>query len=219
MKLWRSTSLEQQLFMDQSMWLISSLRRSLNVLHSPNIPTFAKWYEIQISVDLFVSYSYSNSGRVSSAQKHFWEHTSWTAFNFPGSCKTPQQQKRYHSETFRMPYGSRVPSVPTCLSSEGCNSFVDYKRFSFVIKIVNCDEFWDTLFAMIQAIYPIYCILRLSDMKLGGMDKMKYYVCQTDRLLEDGMRNLMKKWSHPRMPTMDFSFCCLSKQDKDFFIR
>ena len=94
--------------------------------------------------------------------------------------------------------------------------FVDYKRFSFVIKIVNCEEFWDTLFAMIQAIYPIYCILRLSDMKLGGMDKMKYYVCQTDRLLEDGMRNLMKKWSHPRMPTMDFSSCCLSKQDKDF---
>ena len=34
--------------------------------------------------------------------------------------------------------------------------FVDYKRFAFVIKIVNCEEFWDTLFAMIQAIYPIY---------------------------------------------------------------
>jgi len=69
---------------------------------------------------------------------------------------------------------------------------------------------------MIQAIHPIYCILHLSDMKLGGMDKMKYYVSQTDGLLEDGMRILMKKWSDPRMPTMDFSSCHLSKQDKDF---
>ena len=91
--------------------------------------------------------------------------------------------------------------------------FVDYKRFVFVTKIVNCEEFWDTLSAMIQAIYPIYGILHLSDMKLRGIDKMKYYVCQTDRLLEDGMRNLMKKWS---IPPMDFSSYCLSKQDKDF---
>ena len=75
--------------------------------------------------------------------------------------------------------------------------FVGYKRFAFVIKIVNCKEFWDTLFSMIEAIYPIHRILHLSDMKLGGMDKMKCYVCQTDQLLEDGMRNLMKKWSDP----------------------
>jgi len=54
--------------------------------------------------------------------------------------------------------------------------FVDYKCFSFVSTILNNDAFWDCLFAIIQTLYPIFCILHLADMKVGGMDKLYYYV-------------------------------------------
>jgi hypothetical protein len=90
-KLWRTTSLEPQLFIDQNILLIPYLRRSLSVLHSLNILTYAKWYVIQTCVDL--SYHYSCSNR--SARNHVWEHMSWTVFSFPGSCKSPHQRKRY----------------------------------------------------------------------------------------------------------------------------
>jgi hypothetical protein len=32
-------------------------------------------------------------------------------------------------------------------------------------------------------------------MKLGGMDKLKYYVCQADRLIAPGIDNLLKNGS------------------------
>ncbi len=48
--------------------------------------------------------------------------------------------------------------------------FVEYKRFGFVTNILNSDDFWNLLFAIIQACYPVFCILWLADMKIGGMD-------------------------------------------------
>ena len=61
--------------------------------------------------------------------------------------------------------------------------FIGYKRFQFVTKLVNSEELWDTLFAIIQACYPIYRILHLTDMGVGGMDKICYFVRQADRML------------------------------------
>lgn len=94
--------------------------------------------------------------------------------------------------------------------------FVDYKRFSFVSTVLNNDAFWDCLFAVIQALYPIFCILHLADMKVGGMDKLYYYVMQTDRLLKPALENVMKLWKDPKMPTMELHFMKLTKADKEF---
>ena len=94
--------------------------------------------------------------------------------------------------------------------------FKDWNRFTFVSKIIGYDEFWQLLFAMIQALYPIYRILRLADMKIGGMDKLKFYVLQTDRLLDAGVENVVKKWNDPRMPSMELRSAHLNSSDKKF---
>ena len=56
-------------------------------------------------------------------------------------------------------------------------------------NILNSDAFWNLLFAIIQACYPVFNIFWLADMKIGDLDKVYFYVCQTDRLLEPAMLN------------------------------
>jgi hypothetical protein len=42
--------------------------------------------------------------------------------------------------------------------------------------------------------YSLYrLLLRLCDTKTGCMDKVKYFVMQTDRLLESGLDNVLEK--------------------------
>ena len=94
--------------------------------------------------------------------------------------------------------------------------FVEYKRFGFVTTILNNEEFWNCLFAIIQACYPVFRILRLADMKIGGMDKLYYYVCQTDRLLEPAMHNVMMLWKKSSMPKLLLDKMNLSAEDKKF---
>jgi hypothetical protein len=57
--------------------------------------------------------------------------------------------------------------------------FVDYKQFFIVTKILNSEEFWNCLFAIIQAGYPVFHILCSADTKIGGMDKLYFYIRQT----------------------------------------
>jgi hypothetical protein len=47
-------------------------------------------------------------------------------------------------------------------------------------------------------------------MKVGGMDKLYYYVMQTDRLLKPALENVMKLWKDPKMPTMELHFMKLT---------
>jgi hypothetical protein len=94
--------------------------------------------------------------------------------------------------------------------------FVEYKRFGFVTTILNNEDFWNCLFAIIQACYPVFRILRLADMKIGGMDKLYYYVCQTDRLLEPAMHNVMMLWKKSSMPKLLLDKMNLSAEDKNF---
>ena len=37
------------------------------------------------------------------------------------------------------------------------------------------------------------------------MDKLKHYVCQTDRLLEEGLENLKEKWFADMCPAASLS--------------
>ena len=94
--------------------------------------------------------------------------------------------------------------------------FVDYKRFNSVTRVVNYEEVWDLVFAVDQALYPAYRMLRLSDMKYGGQDKMKYYVCQADRLIKPAFQNVLDKWNAATMPRDALIAIKLSDDDKNF---
>jgi hypothetical protein len=54
--------------------------------------------------------------------------------------------------------------------------------------------------------------LRLADMR-GGIDKVKYYVCQVDLLMESGLQNVMKKWSAPTCPADKLLSASMRKLD------
>jgi hypothetical protein len=97
--------------------------------------------------------------------------------------------------------------------------FVDYKKFGFLADIFNSTQFWKCLFAIIQALYPVYRILRIADTMVGGMDKLYYYVTQTDRLLEPGMKNVMRMFYDSKMPHMELSKLKLTKADREWLKR
>ena len=91
--------------------------------------------------------------------------------------------------------------------------FVYYNKNGFLADIFNCIQFWKCLFAIIQALYPVYRILWIADMMVGGsgMDKLYYYVRQTNRLLEPGMENVMTMFLDSKMPNMELSKLKLRK--------
>lgn len=97
--------------------------------------------------------------------------------------------------------------------------FVDYKKFGFLADIFNSTQFWKCLFAIIQAIYPVYRILRIADTMVGGMDKLYYYVQQADRLLAPGIEHVMSMFEDSKMPHMELSKLKLSKADKEWLSR
>ena len=51
------------------------------------------------------------------------------------------------------------------------------------------------------------------------MEKLYYYVRQTDRLLEPGMENVMKMFLDSKMPHMELSKLQLTKADREWLKR
>ena len=54
---------------------------------------------------------------------------------------------------------------------------------------------------------------------IGGMDKLYFYVWQTDRLFEPAMNNVMKAWFDKSMPHMELLQLQLNKDDKEWLRR
>ena len=115
-------------------------------------------------------------------RKHTKQHYNGREINLlrPSECRLAgevlQFLQGFHLKT----------SLQTCTLD---SIFVDYKKFGFVIDIINSSAYWNCLFAIIQACYPILRILRIANTMIGGMDKLYYYMRQTDRLLEPAMKN------------------------------
>jgi hypothetical protein len=53
-------------------------------------------------------------------------------------------------------------------------------------------------------------------MRVGGMDKISYFVRQADLLLKSAMENALDRWHHSLMPTMEMSKCNLTIEDIAF---
>jgi hypothetical protein len=75
--------------------------------------------------------------------------------------------------------------------------WIDLRIFNSDCAILMNPEFWKLLFVMCRALYAPMRVLRLSDQKTPAMDKLYYYVMQTDRMLPlylDDAEKLSKKF-------------------------
>jgi hypothetical protein len=58
--------------------------------------------------------------------------------------------------------------------------FIALRQFKEEISILQSEDFWNYLFSMCRALHAPMRLLRLADQKVAAMDKMHFYVCQTD---------------------------------------
>jgi hypothetical protein len=58
--------------------------------------------------------------------------------------------------------------------------FIDLRIFLADCAIIMNPNFWRLIFAMCRALYTPMRVLRLADQKTPVMDKLYYYVLQTD---------------------------------------
>jgi hypothetical protein len=68
-------------------------------------------------------------------------------------------------------------------STINSKEFMDLNNFKPETFVLNNDNFWLYLFAMCRALYAPMRVLRLADQQIPGMEKLYYYVLQTDQML------------------------------------
>ncbi len=68
-------------------------------------------------------------------------------------------------------------------STINCKEFMDLNNFKPETFVLNNVNFWLYLFVICHALYAPMCVLRLADQQVPGMEKLYYYVLQTDRML------------------------------------
>jgi hypothetical protein len=61
--------------------------------------------------------------------------------------------------------------------------FMDLRVFDSVCQVLMNPDFWKWAFVMCHSLYASMQVLCLADQKLPSMDKLNYYVLQTDRML------------------------------------
>jgi hypothetical protein len=68
-------------------------------------------------------------------------------------------------------------------STIASNEFIDLRVFHSVCTVLMNPEFWKWAFVMCRALYAPMRVLHFADQKLPAMDKLFFYVLQTDRIL------------------------------------
>ena len=61
----------------------------------------------------------------------------------------------------------------------------------------------------------MYHLLWLADMKIGGIDKVKYFVHHIDRLLPQSIDEIFEKWKSDSCPALKLKLACDSDLDFD----
>jgi hypothetical protein len=69
------------------------------------------------------------------------------------------------------------------LSTINSKEFIELRVFPSVCLVLMNPEFWKWTFVMCRALYAPMRVLRLAEKKSAAMDKLNYYVLQTDRML------------------------------------
>jgi hypothetical protein len=70
------------------------------------------------------------------------------------------------------------------LSTINSKEFIELRAFQSVCQVLMNPDFWKWTFVMCRALYAPMRVLRLADQQTPAMDKLHYYVLQTDRMLE-----------------------------------
>ena len=69
------------------------------------------------------------------------------------------------------------------LSTINSKEFIELRAFQSVCQVLMNPDFWKWTFVMCRALYAPMRVLRLADQQTPAMDKLHYYVLQTDRML------------------------------------
>ena len=54
----------------------------------------------------------------------------------------------------------------------------------------------------------MYCLLQLAYMKIGGIDKVKYFMHQINRLLPKSIDEVFEKWDSESFPALKLKLAC-----------
>jgi len=99
-----------------------------------------------------------------------------------------------------MPNGRRAHISTLFAAPQGClevnhqfKRFLDLNNFKEECCVLNNDNIWMYLFLMCHIFYAPMRVLRLADQKTVSMDKLYFYVLQTDRMLMKGLPDCEKK--------------------------
>ena len=80
--------------------------------------------------------------------------------------------------------------------------YLTLKRHRDLAMVLSKETVWDYLFAIACAFYPLMRIVHLADCCAPGMDKLKYYVLQADRVLKE------------QLPKIDIAYAALASNYK-----
>jgi hypothetical protein len=69
--------------------------------------------------------------------------------------------------------------------------FQDLPLFKEKVSVLQSDYFWNYLFTMCCLLYAPMRVLHLADQKIPAMDKLHYYVSQTDANLSKYIKKAM----------------------------
>ena len=78
-------------------------------------------------------------------------------------------------------------------STINSKEFLDLNNFKEECCVLNNDNFWMYLFLMCRVLYAPMRVLRLADQQTASMDKLYFYVLQTDRMLIKWLPDCKKK--------------------------
>jgi hypothetical protein len=78
-------------------------------------------------------------------------------------------------------------------STINSKEFLNLNNFKEECCVLNNDNFWMYLFLMCRVLYAPMRVLRLADQKTASMDKLYFYVLQTDRMLIKWLPDCEKK--------------------------
>jgi hypothetical protein len=103
-------------------------------------------------------------------------------------------------------------ALTECVASK---AFRELKKFAIVGEVLLHEGFWDLMWYVFKALYPMYRLLRLADMKIGGIDKVKYFMHQIDRLLPQSIDEVFEKWDSDSCPALKLKLACDSDLEFD----
>jgi hypothetical protein len=85
------------------------------------------------------------------------------------------------------------PALQSTITSP---EFKALKEFESVSGVLMQEVFWKYLLVMCRALYAPMRVLRLADQKTASMDKLYYYVLQSDRMLQKWLKDAEDHATH-----------------------